>query len=129
MQVLYEKGLITYPRTDSFTISETFCDIAKAFIRLEYSEKYINNDFKQYKNSEGAQEGHECLRITHFEDIEKIDEISDLNANSKDVYKMLYKRTLAMFMSPIDAIEAIFMFNDSKNNLYICKSKKIIFDG
>ena len=129
LQVLYEKGLITYPRTDSFTISETFCDIAKAFIRLEYSEKYINNDFKQYKNSEGAQEGHECLRITHFEDIEKIDGISDLNADSKDVYKMLYKRTLAMFMSPIDAIEAIFMFNDSKNNLYICKSKKIIFDG
>lgn len=41
LQVLYEKGLITYPRTDSFTISETFCDIAKAFIRLEYSEKYI----------------------------------------------------------------------------------------
>ncbi|MBO6042568.1 hypothetical protein J6P52_05495 [bacterium] len=45
LQILYEKGLITYPRTDSIRIDEEFCNIAYEFVKNTYGMQYANNSF------------------------------------------------------------------------------------
>ncbi len=57
-QQLYEKGLITYHRSDSNRLSKSACASAAAFIRDEYGE-----EFHQWRGGGGGdQEGHEAIR-------------------------------------------------------------------
>jgi len=65
-QKLYEKGLITYHRTDSLSLSDQSLFAAKDFIKKEYGEKYWAGFFKKYKTkSKGAQEAHEAIRPSY----------------------------------------------------------------
>lgn len=129
LQVLYEKGLITYPRTDSFTISGEFMREAFIYIKEVYGFEFPNVDMKQHKNKDNSQEGHECLRITHFEDIDLYKMRSDIDDITKNIYKLIYQRTLAMLMKSTSSNLVIYKFIDEENNLFICKSKIVIFEG
>ncbi|MFW6044631.1 MAG: DNA topoisomerase [Planctomycetota bacterium] len=57
-QSLYEKGLITYHRSDSTRLSREACAKAAAFVKKEYGEEY-----HQWRGGGGGdQEGHEAIR-------------------------------------------------------------------
>ena len=65
-QKLYEAGKITYMRTDSVNLSETAINGAKVAILKNYGGKYYN--LRHYKTkTKGAQEAHEAIRPTYFE--------------------------------------------------------------
>ena len=62
-QGLYEKGYITYMRTDSTTLSETALQAARATIKNRYGAKYLPDSPRRYtKKSKNAQEAHEAIR-------------------------------------------------------------------
>ena len=95
-QSLYEKGLITYPRTDSKRIS------SKEFIKSV--EKYLNNNFGQeyyqgvpiIKNKKNSQDAHEAIRPV---DINKIpSSIVGLKTNEKRAYTLIWMTTIKSFM-------------------------------
>lgn len=62
-QGLYEKGFITYMRTDSFNLSQESLAGACEWIRSNLGKEYQSTEFRLYKNkSRGAQEAHEAIR-------------------------------------------------------------------
>ena len=131
-QSLYEKGLITYHRTDSIFISDTMLKNISNFISEKYGDKYLNP--KQYQGKDkNAQEAHECIRPTSLNpDSNDIKNLSDIE---KKVYDIIWKRTVASQMSPqisniiIVKIGVIHNEKLSEKYWYICKGEKVKFDG
>ena len=66
-QSLYEKGFITYMRTDSTRISDEARAAAKIYIERTYGKEYYENRF--YRQAQGIQDGHEGIRPTDIESI------------------------------------------------------------
>ena len=65
-QQLYERGLITYMRTDSTNLSGLAINTAKRYINEHFGETY--SKIRQYNTrSKGAQEAHEAIRPTYIE--------------------------------------------------------------
>ena len=88
-QKLFEKGLITYHRTDSNTISDEFINEVEAkFKGQEWYEKKI------YKaGSQSQAEAHEAIRISHVHDYGEIDEIAgreSLSDDEKSPYELIF---------------------------------------
>jgi len=94
-QKLYEEGLITYHRTDSFNISQTAIAKAREFIKKTYGEKYLPESPKYYKTtSKVAQEAHEAIRPT---DVNK-NPTSGVGLDSPEVkklYELIFRRFVA----------------------------------
>jgi len=86
-QKLYEKGLITYHRTDSLNLSNLFLAKAKKYINKEFGAKYLKT--RQFKTkSKGAQEAHEAIRPTNIQ--HKVDD---------KLYNLIWQRALASQMT------------------------------
>lgn len=92
-QRLYESGHITYMRTDSVNLSDTAIGAAAEIIKKTYGEKYYQ--VRQFKTkSAGAQEAHEAIRPTHFENSTISGEPGQMR-----LYELIWKRTVASQMS------------------------------
>ena len=92
-QKLYEAGHITYMRTDSTNLSETALEAAKKKIKASYGDKYVK--IRHYKtNAKGAQEAHEAIRPTYFDQ----EEVGG-SPQEQRLYSLIYKRTLASQMA------------------------------
>lgn len=91
-----QTGLITYMRTDSTRLSESFVEEAFAYIEHTYGKEY--KGVLRQKKSENAQDAHEAVRPTnlmyHPENIK-----DDLTNEQYRVYKMIYARTVASLMA------------------------------
>jgi len=91
-QKLYEKGYITYMRTDSTSLSKEAMDDCKNYIKKEYGNKFYKE--RQYSNkSKNAQEAHEAIRPTKIEKTK----VGDDEQNR--LYNLIWKRTVASQMS------------------------------
>ena len=103
-QKLYEKGHITYMRTDSNNLSDEALKSCENYIINQFGKDYHNK--KKYDSkSKNAQEAHEAIRPTHIEkDKVEGDELE------KKLYSLIWKRTVACQMSSAKI---------SINNIYI----------
>ena len=101
-QRLYERGHITYMRTDSTNLSETALQTARAEIRKRYGSKYLSAKPRRYANKvKNAQEAHEAIRPAG-DSWKAPQELSKL-VNDRDqqrVYRLIWTRTLASQMAP-----------------------------
>lgn len=60
------KGLITYPRTDSYTISDEATQEIINVLTEHYESEYVLSSPRTYKNKDNAQAAHEAIRPTAF---------------------------------------------------------------
>lgn len=98
-QSLYEKGLITYHRTDSTNIAEEAIAATRVYIEKEYGKSYLPLQPKIYKTkSKVAQEAHEAIRPTNLEDKGKVTD----SREEEVLYDLIWKRFVACQMA--DAI-------------------------
>jgi len=97
-QRLYERGYITYMRTDSLSLSEKFLKEAKIYLKNTAGDKYALNKPRYYKTkSKGAQEAHEAIRPTEAgQEPEKLKE--KIDRNQYRLYKLIWQRALASQM-------------------------------
>ncbi len=91
-QNLYEKGFITYHRTDSLSLSDMALATAKKFISKNYGENYYQ--FRKYKAKGRAQEAHEAIRPAYPEK----DRIETDEQGAK-LYDLIWRRFTACQMS------------------------------
>jgi DNA topoisomerase-1 len=92
-QKLYEAGHITYMRTDSVNLSDTALNAAQAEIVSAYGDKY--HQHRKYKTkSAGAQEAHEAIRPTYFNQ-----HTIGSDGSEKRLYELIWKRAIASQMS------------------------------
>ena len=113
-QSLYERGHITYHRTDSVNLSKMSLAMAKKYIEENLGNNYWPGFFRQYKSKGKTQEAHEAVRPTYPE---KSPEKMNLEKNQQKLYDLIWKRFIACQMK-----EAVF----DSTNLEIT-AKKYIF--
>ena len=123
-QSLYEKGLITYMRTDSTNLSSLALGTAKKFILDNFGEQYSHP--RQYSTkSKGAQEAHEAIRPTYMEHAE----ISG-SSQEKALYNLIWKRTVASQMSEARLLNTtIRIASGKRTEKYVAEASEILFDG
>lgn len=96
-QKLYEKGLITYMRTDSTNLSKEAIQGVREAITSAYGKKELPKTPRFYKTkSKGAQEAHEAIRPAgkNFKHPDK----AGLRDNEFKLYRLIWQRTLACQM-------------------------------
>ncbi len=90
-QVLYEKGYITYPRTDSYRMNEEKAKEFMKFIQDTFGKEYVGK-LRRFRQSPTVQGAHECIRPTKV--IPRISEREELSI----LYDLIFRRTVASLM-------------------------------
>ena len=123
-QTLYERGLITYMRTDSTNLSTLALGTSKKFIIDNFGEEYSKT--RQFKtHSRGAQEAHEAIRPTYIDntDIEG-------TAQEKKLYNLIWKRTVASQMADAKVLlTTMKISSDKRDERFSVQATQILFDG
>ena len=122
-QHLYEAGKISYMRTDSVVLSEDAIKQAQKVIKQTYGEEYCQQ--RQFTTkSKNAQEAHEAIRPTHFEDIE-------VSADEKEqkLYTLIRTRALASQMADAIINKTTLTITTDNTTIFIAKGEVIEFDG
>ncbi len=99
-QKLYEKGYITYMRTDSVQLSQEAIDAARAKIAELYGKDYVPDEPRKYKSSaKNAQEAHEAIRPagSNMRTPEELG--ADVTPDERKLYDLIWKRTVASQMA------------------------------
>jgi DNA topoisomerase I len=130
-QDLYERGLITYHRTDSFNLSSSYVFRAKDFIAETYGKEYALEKPRGYKTkSSSAQEAHEAIRPTKVERTPaQLAKDKKLNKSQQMIYELIYNRALATQMKEAKAIVYKVTVAGTKGYEFLSESQKIVFDG
>lgn len=100
-QALFEKGLITYHRTDSLNLSSQFVDEVRNYVTKNFSKDYLPESSNFYKNtSKNAQEAHEAIRVTRVDSVPSSPEIAKLSADERKLYYLIWRRSIECQMAP-----------------------------
>lgn len=123
-QSLYERGLITYMRTDSTNLSSLALGTARKFIIENFGEEYSKT--RQFKtHSKGAQEAHEAIRPTFIENTE-----IEGTAHEQKLYNLIWKRTVASQMADAKVLNtALKIASDKRPEKFNAQATQVLFDG
>lgn len=133
-QSLYEKGHITYMRTDSTNLSKESQSFAEVWLAKNFGQKYTEGP-KSYKSkSKLAQEAHEAIRPTNvsFSPFEFGQSKKSLEKDEQKVYDLIWRRFLASQMpaAKVDATKIEISAETKKKNYTLQSNGSIIkFDG
>ncbi len=123
-QKLYEQGKITYMRTDSVNLSDLALQAAENEIKTSYGKNY--HQFRKYKTkTSNAQEAHEAIRPTYFENHKVEGDPSEVR-----LYELIWKRAIASQMAEavIEKTQAVLDISTRKEKLK-AQGEVIRFDG
>ncbi|QRY40407.1 type I DNA topoisomerase [Microbacterium hominis] len=99
-QRLYEKGYITYMRTDSTALSTQAVTAARTQAVALYGDKAVPANPRSYRNnSKNAQEAHEAIRPSGDSFRTPASVSSSLDRDELRLYDLIWKRTVASQMS------------------------------
>jgi len=98
-QGLYERGFITYMRTDNVSLSAEALGAVRSEIERAYGKAHLCTPPRQYANKvKNAQEAHEAIRPTT--PLRTPDQVSaELNSQELALYRLIWQRTLASQMA------------------------------
>ena len=123
-------GLITYMRTDSFSLAAEAVMNIRDYVKKHFDADYLPKSPIMYKTkAKNAQEAHEAIRPT---DINRAPTKMRqyLNDEQFKLYEMIWKRTLACQMSPakFDAV-SVDLSVGSEANLFRATGQTLVFPG
>jgi DNA topoisomerase-1 len=97
-QGLYERGFITYMRTDSVHLSDQAINAARSCVDAKYGKDYLSPTPRQFSTkARNAQEAHEAIRPAG----ESFRTPNETGLKDKDLalYELIWKRTVASQMA------------------------------
>ena len=123
-------GLITYMRTDSFSLAAEAVAQIRDYIKKNFDAEYLPKTALQYKTkSKSAQEAHEAIRPT---DISRSPTSvrQFLTDEQFKLYEMIWKRSVACQMAPakFDAV-SVDLSVGSDANLFRATGQTLVFPG
>lgn len=128
-QDLYEAGLITYMRTDSYNLSTKAIADIKQVVIDKFGQDYYR--YRVYNRKvKGAQEAHEAIRPTSF----KIgfDQVKErMSASHAKLYQIIWQRTVACQMSEAKYMDRFVSIDISgqKEMRFLSTTSTLAFDG
>lgn len=132
-QELFERGLITYHRTDSTRLSYSAMQEMMDFIYQKYGDEYIVSKLREYKSTNAnAQDAHEAIRPTIFDEDHTPERIAKTEHIEDDdlihLYEFIWYRTIVTQMKPaiydVSVVEVNIGGNEFKG-----KANFRLFDG
>lgn len=128
-QALYENGLITYMRTDSFNIAQSAQEACRAFVTAEYGAEYLPEKPNFYKSRGNAQEAHEAIRPTDVTQTPQ--SLTNLKPEEQKLYKLIWERFVSSQMVPARIARRTAEVETSGATIYLFRatSSEIAFPG
>ncbi len=142
-QRLYEAGYITYMRTDKAVLGEEAQTEAKALITEKYGADYVNvgtsvtttkgtkktSKKAAVADAPAAQEAHEAIRPTHFED-ETLPGGEWTPLDNK-IYRLIRNRALQCVMAPAkgETVSVRFTLNAEEDFPWSANARRTLFQG
>ncbi|MFZ9630081.1 MAG: type I DNA topoisomerase, partial [Ilumatobacteraceae bacterium] len=98
-QGLYERGYITYMRTDNVVLSDEALTAVRAEVQRSFGGNFLSPQPRQYSTKvKNAQEAHEAIRPTT--PLRSPDSVAgEMNAQELALYRLVWQRTLASQMA------------------------------
>lgn len=129
-QKLYESGLITYMRTDSFNIAKSAMEECRGFIGESYGPDYLPEKPNAYKSKGAAQEAHEAIRPTDVNVLPGREGVQ-LEAAEQKLYKLIWERFVASQMVPARISRRTVEVEAGRENRYLFRAtaSEIAFPG
>jgi len=124
-QKLYEKGHITYMRTDSRNLSQQSLGQIYAYIEKNLGKNYLEP--RVYgKQSKNAQEAHEAIRPTTISSKSAGD-----TAEEQELYRLIWDRTVASQMASADVLKTKISANIASGDIpnFSINGQQILFPG
>ena len=119
-------GLITYMRTDSIRLSDTYIKDAYKYINDNFGKEYIGY-VKKTKKTENVQDAHEAIRPTSV--FRTPNDMKQYLTNDEfKLYELIYYRTLASLMADAK-VNATVMILDNNNYNFKATGQTLIYDG
>lgn len=124
-QKLYEKGLITYMRTDSTNLSKGAQMQMVKYVEEKYGKEYAKANFYS-KKSKNAQEAHEAIRPTN-----PTKRGLGNTEDEKKLYTLIWERAISSQMTPAKILRTKISANtkDSKHPNFSINGSRILFPG
>ena len=127
-------GLITYMRTDSFSVSRDAQESCREFVHRTYGPEYLPEKPNFYKSRSSAQEAHEAIRPT---DVNRTPDqlTSVLDPDELKLYSLIWKRFVASQMAPARIaqrtveVEAVPPVGKTSTYLFRATASEVIFPG
>lgn len=124
-QRLYEKGLITYHRTDAVYLSPKAIDEFRKYIGKELGERYLAPAPRMYKNtSKNAQEAHEAIRPTNVSVVVP----EGIDSKEARLYQVIWKRAVAT-QAAAARMENTAVRLSNGSGLFSANGIRMLFDG
>ena len=119
-------GLITYMRTDSIRLSDTYIKDAYKYINDNFGKEYIGY-VKKTKKTENVQDAHEAIRPTSV--FRTPNDMKQYLTNDEfKLYELIYYRTLASLMADAK-VNSTVMILDNNNYNFKATGQTLIYDG
>ena len=98
-QGLYERGFITYMRTDNVVLSDEALSAVRSTVASTYGQSFLSPSPRQFSTKvKNAQEAHEAIRPTT--PLRSPDQVAgELNGQELSLYRLVWQRTLASQMA------------------------------
>ncbi len=118
-----ETGLVTYIRSDSTRLSQTFVAQASQYIAAHYGSDYISRQQMRGKAKQNVQDAHEAIRPTNLNlTPAKVEPF--LAKDEYNVYALIYARALASLMPA--SIEEVTRYTFNSNGTTFGTSSTIL---
>jgi DNA topoisomerase I len=97
-QSLYEKGHITYMRTDSVAMAAPFCDAVRQYLE-QHDPTNVPRKTTQHRAIKGSQEAHEAIRPTAVTQLPQTLQ-AQISADEARLYELIWNRAVASQCAP-----------------------------
>ncbi len=133
-QRLYERGYITYMRTDSTTLSDTALRAAREQAGQLYGADYVPEQPRRYERKvKNAQEAHEAIRPSGDAFRTPGEVAGELDHDERRLYELIWQRTVASQMADARGqsvrVEIAATSSAGENVVFAATGKTISFPG
>ncbi len=126
-QALYEKGFITYMRTDSVNLSDQAMSAARKCVSSRYGKEYLTPKPRVFTSkSKGAQEAHEAIRPAGATFV--LPEKTGLSGYELELYDLIWKRTVATQMKEAQ-LSHVTLRIEAEDCIFRAQGRRILFPG
>jgi len=127
-QGLFEKGYITYHRTDSLSLSPHFINEAPELIKKRFGDTYLPDTPNLYKTkSANAQEAHEAIRPTSAHAVPS--KSIGLAGDEFKTYSIIWLRSLECQMNPSIYEQTSLSIGSDEGYIFKATGSTVLFEG
>lgn len=127
-QHLFEKGFVTYIRSDSLRYSDEFITECKSHIEKVYGKSLYKGLVISEKDNADAQDGHESIHQTDLKNTpEKISQLVD--SDEAKLYKLIYNYSLAALFVPAKVKDTEITIANGTNYKFKISGRVVTFES